>query len=409
MKNKELQKLLKSKIAGAYYMPFSFETSNGCIIKDIEGNEYIDLSSGYGVTNIGWQNKEMVDFQIKSIKKSNYAPPWMPTIESYELANKLTSFFSQEKYKCFRTTGGANGNEVAISVFYNINHGNVATFERAYHGWSQATLGMGEIQKYKMPLVKGEFISKKIPFKEMFSLDYVRDFFKKNDDIKIFIAEPILGSGGIIIPDKKYWKDFFNVCKENNIFLIMDECITGFGRTGKMFASQYYDINPDGIILGKSISSGYAAIGAVLIKEKYLEDYNFGDVSATFAWTPFACSVVLKNIEIIENNLLADRAITIGEKFKIKLNNILIGRNIPSFQIRVIGAMIGLQFFKEDNSPDIYLHGKLLYEFAKNNLIVCTSGDNDTLIFLPPLILEDQALNEAMVKIEKIFKKKFSY
>jgi len=407
--NKILQKSLKNKISGAFYMPLSFDTAKGCIIKDIEGNKYIDLSSGYGVANIGWQNDEMLQHQIKCINKSNYAPPWLATKEADDLATKLISFFPNANYKCFRTTGGANGNEVAISVFYNINKSNIGTFERSYHGWSQATIGMGEIKKYKMPFVKKEYESKKIPPPNKSSLEEVDLFFKKNQDVKIFIAEPVLGSGGVIVPDKGYWKKFYKICQENEVFLIMDECITGFGRVGKMLACHHYDIEPDAIILGKGISSGYSSIGAVLVKEEHLKNYRFGDVSATFSWTPFACSVVLKNIEIIEKNKLCEKSKIIGELFKIKLTNIFKELNFDKYELRIIGSMIGLQFFNKENQPDIYLHGRLLYEFAKSNIIICTSGDNDSIIFLPPLSIDEKTLNLSISRIKKIFQTKFIY
>lgn len=406
MNNKELFKKLKAKMAGAYYMPYSFKTSEGCIIKDIENNEYIDLSSGYGVTNIGWQNKEMLEHQKNILEKCNYAHPWFVTEEAYRLAEKLISFFPNEKYKCLRTTGGANGNEVAISIFYNKTKGNIATFERSYHGWTQATLGMGEINKYKMPNVKTSYISKKINITD--TLEEVEKFFAENRNIKIFIAEPILGSGGVLIPDKYYWSKFKTICETYGVYLIFDECITGFGRTGQMFASHYYNINPDAIIFGKGISSGYAGIGAVLVKEEHLKDYKFGDVSATFAWTPYACEIVLKNIEIIEKNILCENANKIGAKFYQEIKNILLNliKN-EDFKIRQIGAMIAIQFLDANKNPDVYLHGRLIYKLIENGIITCTSGDNDSIILLPPLIIDDNTILIAIEKIKNVLKKKF--
>lgn len=407
MNNKELFKKLKNKIAGAYYMPYSFCRSEGCIIKDIENNEYIDLSSGYGVANIGWQNKEMLNHQKKILEKCNYAHPWLVTEESYNLAEKLTSFFPNEEYKCLRTTGGANGNEVAISIFYNKTRGNIATFERSYHGWSQATLGMGEINKYRMPNVKKRYICKKIKITD--SLQDVESFFINNKDIKIFIAEPILGSGGVLIPNKNYWKDFKKISDTHGVYLIFDECITGFGRTGEMIASHHYGINPDAIILGKGISSGYAAIGAVMVKKEHLKDYRFGDVSATFAWTPYACEIVLKNIEIIEKNNLCEHANRIGSMFYTKIYDILLNliKNKEEFNIRQIGAMIAIQFLDSNKKPNVYLHGRLIYKLMEQGVITCSSGDNDSIILLPPLIIDNNTALKAIEKIKNVFENRF--
>jgi 4-aminobutyrate aminotransferase-like enzyme len=407
LNNKETYNSIKNRMAGSYYIPLSFKTGENYTIEDIEGKHYLDFSCGYGVTNIGWQNPEMLDSQKKFIDKSNYAPPWMSTIESLELAETLTSYFPNTKYKCFRTTGGANGNEVVISIFYNLCKGNIGTFTRSYHGWSQATLGMGEIQKYKMPNVKFGYESKKIPPPNESTLEDVERFFDENPDVKIFIAEPILGSGGVIIPEKNYWVEFYRICKKKGVYLILDEVITAFGRMGYMFSCQYYGIEPDGIILAKGMSSGYAAIGAVLIKEEYLKDYKFGDVSATFSWTPFACAVTSKNIEIIEKNKLCENSTMIGEYLKLELVKVFdeYCKKIK-FEIRGIGLMLSIKFNDENHKHNIYMVGRLVYDFIENGLMFCTSGDNDSIVILPPLTLDKEGCDKAIKIIKDVLVKR---
>lgn len=408
--NKKIYKSLKNNLSSAYFIPKCFKTGENYIIKDIEDNQYIDFSGGYGVVNIGWQHPKMLEAQIKQINKSNYAPPWMPTNEADELAKKLISFFPKTKYKCLRATGGANANEIVLSIFYNICKGKIATFERSYHGWSQATLGMGEIKKFKLPFVRKEYESIKLNSQNINSdsMEEVEAFFDNNPDVKIFIAEPILGSGGIIIPHKNYWKKFFDICKRRNIFLIFDEAITAFGRIGHMFASNYFQIEPDAIILAKGISSGYAAIGAVLIKEEHLKNYKFGDVSATFSWTPYACSITHTNINLIEEEKLCNNSILIGKYLKSNIEKLFKKYYTEeTLEVRGIGLMIAVELVnKIDKTPNTYLVGRLFFDFLNHGLMWCTSGDNNALIALPPLTIDKKGCDLALSIIEKVLIKK---
>lgn len=407
MNNKQLYKNIKSNMGCVYFSPITFKTSEGVYLEDIESNKYIDFTSGYGVVNIGWQNKKMIQKQIEQISISNYAPPWMPTQEANDLAEKLKSFFPNETYKCLRATGGANANEMALSIFYNKTKGEIATFNRSYHGWSQATIGMSESDKFKFPHVKKTFQSIKIELPNSDSVDYIEEIFNKNPNITIFIAEPILVSGGVIIPSKKFWHNLYNLCKNKGIYFIFDEAITAFGRTGHMFYSNYLEINPDAIALAKGISSGYSAIGAVLIKEKHLIDYKFADVSATFSWTPFSCAIAKYNIDLIEEDDLCLNSLIVGDYLKNNLLNIL-NKYFDSnlFRIKGQGLVIGIELLTKEQNPNLFLTGRVLFNCIKNGLFLCTSWDNATLIFMPPLCINKEECNKAIKILDEVLAKK---
>jgi 4-aminobutyrate aminotransferase-like enzyme len=405
MDNKKLYRTIRDKMGASYYVPVSFKDGNNYTIRDVEDKEYIDLSAGYAVANIGYNHPEMLLSQVKYLLKSNYAPTWMPTTESLELAEKLISYFPG--YKCLRTTGGSNGNEVAISVFYNLCGGEIGTFERSYHGWSQTTLGMGEIDKFKLPNVRNEYVTKKLPPPNQHTLEDVEEFFIKNPLVKIFIAEPILGSGGVIIPEEGYWKSFQDICKKYNVFLIFDETITAFGRMGHMFATHYYGVEPDGLIFAKGMSSGYASIGAVLIKEVHLKSFKFGDVSATFAWTPFSCAVTTKNIEIIEKENLCNNSKIVGQYLKDELIRIFTKHcKKTKFEIRGIGMMVAIKFLTDNEKHNIFLVGRLVYEMIEEGVMFCYSGDNDSIIGLPPLTLDKEGVDKSIRLIENVLIRK---
>jgi 4-aminobutyrate aminotransferase-like enzyme len=408
-KNKEIYNKNKELIDLCYINRFAYDTGDGCIVKDVESNNYIDFSSGYGVCLIGWQNQKMIEKQIKQIKKSNFAPPWMPTEEANEFAEKLIKFFPNKNYKCLKATGGANANEVALSVFYNINQGEIATFKNSYHGWTQATLGMGEISEFRMPKVKKEYITHKINFPdvdpkidETKTLEELEHLFYNNSNINIFICELALGAGGVYIPSKDYWKKFSDICKKFNVYLIVDEAITGFGRTGEMFLTQYYDIDPDAIIFAKGISSGYSAIGAVLIKKEHLKNYHFTDINASFAWTPYSCAIANENINIIENEKLVNNSKIIGNFLKIELEK-LFSYYLKSYKFTVRGMGLMISIAPENNH--IKIIGRIFFETLKEGLLVNVSGDGRSIIILPPLILNEEVAQKGLQILEKVIKK----
>lgn len=407
MKNKELYKKIKSNMGCVYFSPITFRTSEGIYLEDIESNKYIDFTSGYGVVNIGWQNKKMIKKQIEQISISNYAPPWMPTNEANDLAEKLKTFFPNENYKCLRATGGANANEMVLSIFYNKTKGEIATFNRSYHGWSQATIGMSESDKFKFPTIKKGFESIKIELPISDSVEYIEEIFNKNPNIKIFIAEPILVSGGVIIPSKAFWNNLYNLCKNKGIYFIFDEAITAFGRTGYMFYSNYLGINPDAIVLAKGISSGYSTIGAVLVKEEHLKDYKFADVSATFSWTPFSCAIAKYNIDIIEEDSLCENSLITGDYLKNLIEDTFKKYfNSDLFEIRSSGLVIGVDLINKEGLPNLFLIGRILFDCAKNGLVLCTSWDNKTLIFMPPLCINKQQCDAAIKILDEVLAKK---
>jgi len=407
MNNKELYKKIKSNMGCCYFSPITFKSSDGIIVEDIESNKYIDFTSGYGVVNIGWQNKKMIKKQIDQTVISNYAPPWMPTQEANDLAEKLKSFFPNADYKCLRATGGANANEIVLSVFCNKTKGEIATFNKSYHGWSQATIGMSESNKFKFPSVKKSFESIKIEPPDSDSIEYIKEIFDQNPNIKIFIAEPILVSGGVIIPSKTFWKNLHDFCKSKNIYFIFDEAITAFGRAGYMFYSNYLEIDPDAIVLAKGISSGYSTIGAVLIKDEHLKDYKFADVSATFSWTPYSCSIAKYNIDLIEEEDLCLNSLFIGDYLKNEISNTF-NKYFDSnlFKIRSQGLIIGVDLLTKEKNPNLFLTGRVLFSCAKNGLILCTSWDNSTLIFMPPLCITKKECDDAIKILDKTLSKK---
>jgi taurine--2-oxoglutarate transaminase len=316
MTNKEVVSLTKEFQVADLSFPASFSSAKGVRFKDIEGNEYVDMSSGYGVVNLGWQHEKMVRALQKQVEKSTYSPPWMVNEESALLGKKLVSLMPESGCKCFRATGGSDANEIARKVFFSkFGQGEVLSFYRSYHGGTHLSLGISDIEAFGLPEIKKEYKEYKVdppycfrcPVKKnptnckFECTEPIEKVMDSNRNINVFFAEPILGSGGVITPPKGYFKHLHNLCQNKNVVLVMDEVLTGSGRTGYFLASEYYGISPDAITLAKGLASGFGAIGAAIIKDEHVQAYTqYDDVSSTFAWTPMSCAMALKNIEILE-------------------------------------------------------------------------------------------------------------
>ena len=220
--------------------------------------------------------------------------------------------------------------------------------------------------------------------------------------------EPIIGSGGIIIPPAKYLNRIRQLCDEYEVFLIFDEVLTGFGRTGSITASRHFNINPDAISFAKGMSGGYAAIGAAVLNEKLAEGIKkFEDVSATFAWTPLSCRIAVTNIEIIINERLYENASLQGAYLLEKLM-ILFSHYFPeqTGDIRGIGLFVGIEMVKDKRTkiPDIKLMRQLLIACFRKGLMICASWDFQVLILMPPLNITRDEIDEGIDKMETVFK-----
>lgn len=424
MNNKKIVQLTKQYQVTDLSFPASFATSQGVRFKDIEGNEYIDMSAGYGVVNVGWQHPKMVAALQEQSIKSCYAPPWMVTEESAKLSEVLCQKMPVMNYKCFRATGGSDANEIArkvISSYYG--SASVVSFNRSYHGGSHASLGISDIDAFGLPPIKKEYKEFKVdppyclrcPFKknpETCSFECTEQITKtleKNPDIKIFFAEPILGSGGVITPPQNYFKKLQEICNYFDVSLVFDEVLTGNGRTGHFLATEYFGIVPSGITLAKGLASGFAAIGCAMIQEKYIERFTqFDDVSSTFAWTPLSCALALKNMELLDSENLLNNARIQGAYLKTNFTQLLQQHYPDQFgEVRGLGLMIGCEMINNqvEKLSNQKLHMRILLGMLKRGVMWCASWDYNTMIALPPLSITREDCDVVLNVMESSLKR----
>ena len=259
-------KKYKSLNTGEVGLPVCFDHAEGVYIYDSENNKYLDFTSGYGVANVGWLREELTAVVEKQLKKSVYAPPWLPSVEAINLSELILKLVPDNLNFCARATGGADANEIIHKAVYACSgKKQILSFKRSYHGGSHFTLNISDSKEFNLPRLAPDkdYIFTEppncyhCPFCKtcdtcnLECTNSIEEIFQSNPEIGAFFAEPILGSGGVIIPSARYWQRIRSLCTQFGVFLVFDEVLTGFGRTGYITATEHIGIKPDAISFAK--------------------------------------------------------------------------------------------------------------------------------------------------------------
>ena len=366
-----------------------FVKGNGKYLYDDKGNKYLDFFSGLSVSNLGYQDKNLVNALIKQTKLL-----WHCSNLFYSLPQqKLAELLIEKTFpgKVFFSNSGAEANECAIKLVRKYgsktNRYEIITFENSFHGRTIATLsatGQKKVQKGFEPLLQG------FKYAKFNDINSVKKLINKNT-VAIMI-EPVQGEGGVIPAEQKFLKELRELCNKKNLVLIFDEIQTGFGRTGEFFAYQYYKVKPDIITLAKSIANGIP-LGATVVDKKYSDVFDYGDHGSTFGGNLLACSVAVEVIKKIDERLLA-HVKEVGKYFYDKLLEL---KNKYKFvkSVRGVGLMLGMELdFPCRNVVEKCLQSGLVINVTQEKV----------LRFLPPLIIEKSDVDKVIKILDDIFK-----
>ena len=382
------------------YQPLSveFESGAGAWLTDVDGNRYLDALSGIAVCGLGHAHpavqEAIADQASKLIHTSNiYRIPLQE-----KLAEKLIEHSGMDKV--FFGNSGAEANEAAIKLARlhgnnkGINNPTIIVMEKSFHGRTMATLtatGNDKVKKGFAPLVEG---FKHIPYN---NLDALNEIAETTDDIVAVMVEPIIGEGGILIPDEGYLKAIRAFCDEHDCLMILDEIQTGMCRTGEWFAFQYEGIKPDVMTLAKALGNG-VPIGACLASGVAADLFQPGSHGSTFGGNPLAARAALAVISVLERDKLEQRAVELGNRlldgFKQSLSGI---KGIK--EIRGKGLMLAIELEKDcADLVGLALEEKLLINVTAGNVIR----------LLPPLVMSDDEADEVVSKLSDLLKKYLS-
>lgn len=351
---------------------------------DAEGSKYLDFLAGYGCLNVGHSNKFVVNALKKQIGKIIQPSNIYFNESQVKLAKKLCEI-TKFGERVFFANSGTESIEGAIKLArkystdkYNASRYEIISFEKSFHGRTLGALAataQPEKQKLFEPLPSG------FKYAVLNDISSVSNLI--NENTCAILLEPVQGEGGVYPADKKFMEWLRNICNEKNILLILDEILTGFGRTGNMFAYQNYNIYPDILVVAKSLGGGMP-IGAIISTDKISASFGPGTHGSTFGGNAAACVAGLAVIDYLIENNLPRKSIKLGQYFLKKLMQIKKKYAVVK-ELRGAGLLLGMEF----NKPV----AEKLVKGALYDKIVINKVSSSTLRFLPPLIITKNNIN----------------
>lgn len=371
--------------------PICFDRGEGSYVWDLEGNQYIDFFPGWAVSGLGHCHPILVQSIKSQLDRLLHMPNNFFIQQQALLAQKIVQF--SFKGKCFFANSGAESVEAAIKCArrYHPQKYKIISMKNSFHGRTFAAMtatGQPIFHEGYEPLVPGVSY---VAFNQWEELIQAID-----NETAAIILEPIQGEGGVHVAQQGYLENIRNLCHEKDICLIFDEVQTGMGRTGQMFAYQYFGIEPDIMCLAKNLGGG-VSIGAIVAKDKFIQKMTPGSHASTFGGNPIACTAALSVFQIIEQENILQNVQNMGQYLKNKL--ITLHEKFPELikEVRGIGLMLGVEFHKP--MQDIIqkcLEKKIILNCTKNHVIR----------FMPALNVNqeiiDQVLKVVTLELEKI-------
>ena len=412
--------------------PFILAKGDGVHIWDTDGNKYIDAAAGLWNINVGHGRKELAEAAREQVEEIAYGPTFfgLATPPPIELAAKLAGMYPGPINHFQFTSGGAESNETAIKIarYYWALKGQpekITIISRfiGYHGIAMGALSATGIPAFWEnfgPRPEG-FVHLAAPYpyrnaedpddEERFVDALVAELERTIEDvgaenIAAMIGEPIQGAGGVIVPPESYWTRISEVLNANDILLIADEVITGFGRTGRMFGAETYSFQPDIVSIAKGISSGYIPLGAVGVTDEIYETMLEPDAmfmhGFTYAGHPVACAVAIKNIGIIERENLAANAGAQGEYLLSLLEELSPHQNVGD--VRGRGLMLMVEVVKDKDSKEPFTAaddaGPKLGQAVRKHGIVPFASEKGIMLS-PPLTITKEETEQIAEAVRK--------
>lgn len=357
------------------------EKARGCTIWDDQGIQYLDLYGGHAVISVGHAHPHYVSSLREQIDKIGFYSNSVRNPLQQELAEKLGRLCGYDDYSLFLDNSGAESNENALKLAsFHTGKDRVIAFEKSFHGRTSGAVSVTSNPSIQSPFNR----THKVTFCPLNDLDRVEKEILRGD-VAAVIIEGIQGCGGINIPDDQFMQGLERLCRQNHVVLILDEVQSGYGRTGRFFAHQWYGIRPDIITTAKGMGNGIP-VGGVLISPEFRAEK--GMLGTTFGGNYLAMAAAIAVVDIISEAHLMDNAQQVGEYL---MKNIPLTADIR--EIRGRGLMIGMDY----NVPIAQIRKDLLFS---DHIFTGVAGQN-MIRLLPPLTL---TLDEADIFLSAIGK-----
>ena len=403
-------------------IPVVIERASDAILLDIDGNQIIDLGSGIGVTGVGNSAQRVVDRVIEQVQAFTHTcftvAPYMNYIEVCEKLNAMTP--GSHKKKSILVNSGAEAVENAVKIArHYTKRPAIVVFEHSYHGRTNLTMALtAKNMPYKEGF--GPFAPEVYRVPMPYSFHWVGDQATITEDaidmvthkidkeigahnVAAILIEPIQGEGGFIVPPKGFLPALAKYSKDNGIVFIADEVQTGFARTGHMFAVEEEGVVPDMVVTAKGIAGGLP-LAAVTGRAEVMDSVHAAGLGGTYGGNPIACAAALGAMETMKEENLVARAQHIGEILGTSLR--ALAKKYPVIgEVRGRGAMQAIELVEPGTkNPNTAAMNAVVKYCQSQGVLVLTAGTYSNVVrFLPPLVITDELLKDALSVLDDAF------
>ena len=373
-------------------LPVSFARGEGAWLWDEQGRKYLDALTGVAVCGLGHAHPAVTQALCDQAGKLVHTSNWYGITLQEQLASHLCRLAGMDTV--FFGNSGAEANEAAIKLARLYGHKReilnpaIVVMEGSFHGRTLATLtatGNRKIQAGFEPLVAG---FNRVPYDDLAAVRHVGD---NNPAVVAVLVEPVLGEGGVVVPDPGYLQGLRELCDQRGWLLMLDEIQTGMGRTGKWFAHQHAGIVPDVMTLAKALGNG-VPIGACLARGPAAQVFQPGNHGSTYGGNPLACRAALAVIDALETGSLPQRASALGARMLARLRERL--ADVKGVRdVRGLGLMLGVELERPCK--------ELLTQALERGLLINVTAER-VVRLLPPLIFSDAEADQAVDTVAEL-------
>lgn len=393
----------------------------GLWLFDQHNNKFLDFTSGIGVASTGHCHPTVAKAVAAQVSKLVHAQVNIGFHEPMlQLIEKLIPVCPKGLETFFFWTSGSEAVEAAVKVArYFTKKDNILVVQGGYHGRTYGTMAMTTSKTiYRAgfgPVMPGVFV---LPYPyetqvsgmaadklEGYCIDQLQLMLKQQSapsDTAALVIEPVLGEGGYVFPPQNYLKEVKRICTENNILFIADEVQSGFGRTGKMFACEHFDVVPDILIMAKGIASGYP-LSAIVGRNEIMTCLAPGSMGGTYGGNAVSCAAAIATMQVFEEENILANVVARGEQLKRGLLNI--AKKYPNSHVKDVrgkGLMVGMEF-DQAKWKGSGICSKVTSECGNRGLLLLTTSVFETIRFIPALTVNESEVNQCLAIVDQTF------
>jgi 4-aminobutyrate aminotransferase-like enzyme len=395
--------------------PVAFESGHGCVLRDVDGNEYIDFSSGIYVATLGHCHPKVTEAIAKYAGMLMNCHDFTTPIKT-QLVEKLAEILPGDLNGYQLYDSGTTAVEAGMRVMRAAtNRSELISCFYDYHGKTYGSVSLGHIRSHVYGAVRApgmHMVPRPDTYRPMWTkadgaidtdayINFYREYLDKGTvhSVAGFVLEPIQGWGGSIMPPDDFFPKLRKLCDETGLLLMADEVLTGWGRTGKWLCMEHWDVLPDVVTIGKGFGNGFP-VTCVAVREPYKESFEQISASSSYGGNPMACAAALASTEVIEEENLLEHATLLGEIALKRMEKMRAEHSIVG-DVRAKGCLMGIELVKDRNTKEPFPEaGELVYQRAfQKGLAWIPAGH--ILRMSPPIVMDPDMLLKGLDIIDE--------